>query len=82
MEMQDQVRDRWWNAYTSVNNGHTGGASFSAPSFKDEPLTTMAEAMATPHFGQAYMPTAFNALAALELTSKGWNRPPVCWSSW
>ena len=60
-----------------VNLGHTGGDSFSAPSFKDEPLTRMAEAMATPHFGQAYQSNRFNTLALGASVRVGIDHPYV-----
>ena len=51
-----------------TNNGHSGGSSFSAPALANENLVDLANAMATPHYGNR-MATRFNS-AALGSSSK------------
>ena len=59
-----------------VNLGHTGGDSFSAPSFKDEPLTRMAEAMAT-SLWSSIQSNRFNTLALGASVRVGIDHPYV-----
>lgn len=60
-----------------VNNGHSGGSSFSAPAFADETLSDLANAMATPHFGKPYMSTRFNTAALGASAKVGIDHPYV-----
>lgn len=60
-----------------VNNGHSGGSSFSSPALADENLVDIANAMATPHFGKAYMSTRFNSAALGSSVKVGIDHPYV-----
>ncbi len=65
------------NLPTPVINGHSGGASFSAPGFAAESLATMSKVMATPHFGEPYDSNRFNAAALGETSKVGMHNPYV-----
>ena len=60
-----------------VNNGHSGGSAFSSPALADENLADIANAMATPHFGKAYMSTRFNSAALGSSAKVGIDHPYV-----
>lgn len=60
-----------------VNNGHSGGDSFSAPALANESLTDIANAMATPHFGKPYISSRINSAALGATTKVGIDHPYV-----
>ena len=59
-----------------VNNGHAGGATFSAPGLLTT-LEDLAQAMITPHFGKPYKATRYNAAALGANTKVGIDHPYV-----
>lgn len=65
------------NLPTPVINGHSGGASFSAPGFAAESLATMSKVMSTPHFGEPYDSNRFNVAALGETSKVGMHNPYV-----
>lgn len=60
-----------------VFNGHSAGDSFSAPAFSNESLESIANAMATPHFGKPYMSSRINSAALGASTKIGIDHPYV-----
>lgn len=60
-----------------VFNGHSAGDSFSAPAFANESLASIANAMATPHFGKPYMSTRINSAALGASAKVGIDHPYV-----
>jgi hypothetical protein len=61
-----------------VNNGHAGGASFSAPLLSGATLTQLADAMAQPHYGEPYKAPQINlALLGNLSASPGIDHPFV-----
>ena len=61
-----------------VNNGHAGGASFSAPLLAGATLNQLADAMAQPHYGEPYRAPQINlALLGNLSASPGIDHPFV-----
>lgn len=60
-----------------VNNGHAGGATFSAPSLANNSLDDLAQAMITPHYGKPYKANQYNAAALGANTKVGIDHPYV-----
>ena len=53
-----------------VNNGHAGGASFSAPILKGATLAQLGEAMAMPHYGSSYKAPQINTAMLGNVSAK------------
>ena len=60
-----------------VNNGHAGGATFSAPGLSNNPIEDLGQAMITPHYGESYKANQYNAAALGANTKVGIDHPYV-----